>query len=101
MSIMADSPFLLERSLREVKEMVKRDRNHPSIVIWNMINEADQAMKYVRAECSAARTLDPTRLITETAGGPTHYYPPYSEAYVSYLDEHPYPGAPLAEDVYD
>jgi hypothetical protein len=101
MSIMADSPFLLERSVREVKEMVKRDRNHPSIVIWNMINEADQAMKYVREQCSAARALDPTRLITETAGGPTHYYTPYSASYVSYLDEHPYPGAPLAEDVYD
>jgi beta-galactosidase/beta-glucuronidase len=100
-SIMEDSPFMRERTLREVREMVKRDRNRPSIVVWNMINEADPAMKYVREQCSAARELDPSRLITETAGGPTHYYVPYSNVGVSYLDEHPYPGAPLADDVYE
>jgi hypothetical protein len=101
LSIMEDSPLMLDRSVREVREMVKRDRNRPSIVIWNMINEADPPMKYVRQECEAARALDPTRLIMETAGGPTHYYGPYSTLGVSYLDEHPYAGAPIADDVYD
>lgn len=101
LSVMEDSPWMRERSLREVREMVKRDRNRPSIVIWNMINEADQPMKYVRDQCVLARELDPSRLITESAGGPTHYYVPYSKIGVSYLDEHPYPGGPLAEDVYD
>jgi hypothetical protein len=81
--------------------MVKRDRNRPSIVICNMINENDPPVKYVREYCQAARELDPTRLITESAGGPSHYYLPYSKEAVSYLTEHPYPGAPIAEDIYD
>ena len=42
-----------------------------------------------------------TRLITESAGGPSHYYLPYSNEGVSYLTEHHYPGAPIAEDAYD
>jgi len=101
LSTMEDSPLMLERSVREVREMVLRDRNRPSIVLWNMINECDQPMKYVRQQCEVARRLDPTRLITESAGGPSHYYVPYSMEGVSYLDEHPYCGAPIADDVWD
>lgn len=101
LSLMMDSQWLRDRSLREVREMVRRDRNRPSVVMWNMINEADPPMKYVREECQAARELDPTRLITETVGGPTHYYAPYSNLGISYLDEHPYAGGPVAEDVYE
>jgi beta-galactosidase/beta-glucuronidase len=101
LSLMEDSPLMLERSVREVREMVKRDRNRPAIVVWNMINENDSPVKYVREQCLAAREVDPTRLITESAGGPSHYYLPYSQEGVSYLTEHPYPGAPIADDIYD
>jgi beta-galactosidase len=101
LSLMEDSPKMLERSVREVREMVKRDRNRASIVIWNMINECDPPVKYVRQQCQVARDVDPTRLITESAGGPSHFYLPYSREGVSYLDEHPYPGAPIADDVYE
>ncbi len=101
LSLMEDSPKMLERSVREVREMVARDRNRASIVIWNMINECDPPVKYVRQQCQAAREVDPTRLITESAGGPSHYYLPYSSEGISYLDEHPYPGAPIADNVYE
>ena len=101
LSLMQDSPQMLERSQQEVREMVRRDRNRPSIVIWNMINENDPPVKYVRQQCQAAREVDPTRLITESAGGPSKYYLPYSQQEISYLTEHPYPGAPLAEDLLD
>jgi hypothetical protein len=101
LSQMEDSPQMLERSVREVRELVKRDRNRPSILIWNMINENDPPVRCVREQCQAARDTDPTRLITESAGGPSKYYLPYSREGISYLTEHPYAGAPLAEDVYD
>ena len=101
LSLMEDSAEMLGRSLREVREMVVRDRNRPSIVIWNMINENDPPVKYVRQQCQEAREADPTRLITESAGGPSKYYLPYAKQGVSYLTEHPYPGGPLADDVYD
>ncbi len=101
LSLMQDSPQTLERSVREVREMVRRDRNRPSIVVWNMINENDAPVKYVRQQCHAAREVDPTRLITESAGGPSKYYLPYSQQGISYLTEHPYAGAPLADNLLD
>src|SRR5947209_1620914 len=62
-----------------------------------MINEQAAGMKVVEKMCHIARELDPTRLITESAGGNSHYYAPGSTQGVSYLTEHYYPGAPLSE----
>jgi beta-galactosidase len=100
LSNMKDSRQLLPRGLREVKELVARDRNRPSIVIWCMVNEMAPALKVVKQLARAARESDPTRLVTECTGGRTHYYLPYSKEGISYLDEHYYPGAPIGEDVY-
>ncbi len=96
-SKMPDNPNMEPLAEREVTEMVRRDRNHPSVVIWNMINEQAAGMKVVEKMCRIARKLDPTRLITESAGGNSHYYAPGSFDGVSYLTEHYYPGAPLSE----
>lgn len=96
-SKMADNPRMEALAEREITEMVLRDRNHPSVVIWNMINEQAAGMKVVEKMCRIARELDPTRLITESAGGNSHYYAPGSTGGVSYLTEHYYPGAPLSE----
>ncbi len=98
---MRDSDQLLARGTREVTELLRRDRNRPSIVIWNMTNELSPATKVVGQLCRRARELDPTRLTTETAGGHSRYYLPYSKEGVSYLTEHGYPGAPIADEVYD
>lgn len=98
---MLDSPQMMRHGLREVTELVRRDRNRPAIVIWNMINELAPTMKVIREICEQARDLDPTRLITETAGGDSHLYLPYSKEAQSYLTEHSYPGGPITEDVYD
>ena len=98
---MRDSKQMLARGMREVTELVRRDRNRPSIVIWNMINELSPAIKVVGQLCQRTRELDPTRLTTETAAGHSHYYLPYSKERVPYLTEHSYPGAPISEEVYD
>jgi beta-galactosidase len=61
-----------ERLLR----LVKRDRSHPSLVLWNMINEQndsfgfqkDAALQAVhQADLVAAHALDPSRTITYTS----------------------------------
>jgi hypothetical protein len=88
-----------ELCIRETRELVTRDRNRPSIVIWNMINEQAPGLKYVQKMVHTARDLDPTRLITESTGGPSHFYRPYTSLGVSYLTEHGYQNAPVSEGV--
>ena len=88
-----------ELCVRETRELVSRDRNRPSIVIWNMINEQAPGLRFVEQMVQTARELDPTRLITESAGGPSRFYRPYSNRGVSYLTEHGYQNAPLSEGV--
>jgi hypothetical protein len=99
MSRMPDHPGMEELALRETGELIQRDRNRPSIGLWNMVNEQAASMKVVHKMALLARQLDPTRVITESAGGPSHYYRPYSTAGVSYLTEHGYQSAPLSEPV--
>lgn len=48
--------------------MVKRDRNHPSLVIYNMINEeTSDPTEQHKEDMRAAHMLDPTRAITFTS----------------------------------
>lgn len=49
--------------------MVKRDRNHPSLVIYNLINEetAPPEERH-RRDLTDAHRIDPTRIITYTSG---------------------------------
>ncbi len=92
LGLMAPSPELESRCLREVEEMIRRDRNHPSIVIWGMLSESGnagrrpgQGAQMVKETlCARARELDPTRVIIDDVGGapitrtPAQYMPPFS-----------------------
>lgn len=42
--------------------MVKRDRNHPCIIMWSLGNESSFGVNF-KKEAEAIRTLDPSRLI--------------------------------------
>ena len=57
------------RAREKLLRMVKRDRNHPSLIIYNMINEetAPPEDRHKRDMADAHR-LDPTRTITFTSG---------------------------------
>ncbi|MDD4922235.1 MAG: PA14 domain-containing protein [Bacteroidales bacterium] len=63
--------FNLARQLNSQRflRMVKRDRNHPSLVIYNMVNEPGWSPdEQTRKDMADAHLLDPTRVITYGSG---------------------------------
>ncbi len=67
--------------LGQIESMIRRDRNHPSVVIWSLGNEehfhqgTDSGRRIIRTMKRLARQLDPTRPVTLAMngswGGPT------------------------------
>jgi beta-galactosidase len=106
--IMASTP----EGLSELERMVKRDRNHPSIVIWSLANEeyfyqgTPTGARIIASMKRATKKLDPTRPVTGAMNGSWgrgmsnvvdvqgfNYFngaPP---------DEKPKPGRPQAADI--
>jgi hypothetical protein len=72
------SPRLEPRIRNEVIGLLKRDRNHPSIIFWCLLNEAYHYRGYTMEEIkgitsrvgAVGRKLDPTRLMMDTSGSP-------------------------------
>lgn len=66
--------FYLAARTEKVLRMVRRDRNHPSLIIYNLHNERGAPPEAPdRTEMSAAHALDETRLLTYNSsnGDPT------------------------------
>ncbi len=68
--VIYDSPYLAERYERSYREMILRDRNHPSVTIWGLINEMGDGPLF---RCAVnflpkLRTFDPTRLVLLASG---------------------------------
>ncbi|MGD0922511.1 MAG: sugar-binding domain-containing protein, partial [Terriglobia bacterium] len=57
------SPEIMENGLLQLREMISRDRNHPSIFAWGLCNEVNgqnpPAQKFIRRMAEEARKLDP------------------------------------------
>ncbi len=68
--MMASTP----EGLSQLERLVKRDRNHPSIILWSLANEEPDQSSQVGAHIVAsmkrtARRLDPTRPVTAAMNG--------------------------------
>jgi beta-glucuronidase len=62
-----DNPAVLAKSKQQLSEMIRRDRNKASIVLWSVANETpntEARTKYLSAMVDLTHQLDPTRLVT-------------------------------------
>lgn len=68
--MLSDSPQLAERFDRSLTGMVLRDRNHPSVAMWGLLNETGPGpvCDHARNSLPLMRMLDPTRPVMFSSG---------------------------------
>lgn len=68
--LLADSPKMAERFDANLREMVLRDRNHPSVVILGLVNEMGNGpmARHAVASLGLLRSLDDSRLVLQQSG---------------------------------
>ena len=100
---MEASPKLAERFKRATEAMVQRDRNHPSIVMWGLLNETPNGavVQQAIAALPLVRALDDTRMVMLNSGGwdntgLAYANPGISRWQTDLADRHPY--QPLPHD---
>jgi hypothetical protein len=68
--MLEDSPKMAERFDRSTAEMILRDRNHPSVVMWGLLNETSDGAVFRHAikTLPLVRSLDDTRVVMLNSG---------------------------------
>lgn len=65
-AIAFDNPDTLADARTQLAEMIRRDENRASVILWGIGNEnadTDARLAFMRALAAAARALDPSRLV--------------------------------------
>ena len=100
------APETEQRIATEVREMVLRDRNHPSLVYWELFNEVVRPglgrLKHTMS--LLARELDPTRIVMDESGGwadGAHVYPPHGYEAEPINEIHSYLPSPVDARTYN
>jgi hypothetical protein len=67
---LADSPKMAERYDESILGMVRRDQNHPSVVIWGLLNETPDGpvFRHAIGLLPALRKLDDSRMVMLNSG---------------------------------
>ena len=68
-----DKPEVYAKAVAMLKEMIRRDRNKASVILWSVSNETPNnpaRTRFLTDLANEARRLDPTRLITSAILGP-------------------------------
>lgn len=69
-----DNEETLTNAKNQLSEMITRDKNRASVIIWSMANEtplSDERLKFLNTLVNRTKELDPTRLIS--AAMESHY----------------------------
>lgn len=88
-TILWDDPATYANAKNQLGEMVARDRNRASVVLWSVANEtpvSEPRNKFLRGLIEHARALDSTRLLT--AANERHYSDPTTQVVDDPLGEH-------------
>jgi hypothetical protein len=106
MDMPIESAYLPKRVENEITESILRDRNHPSIVQWELFNEIRRPVlaNMLKPMSLKARELDPTRLILDESGGwaaGANLYLPFSNNAFKFNDIHNYPGPNITNNKFD
>ncbi len=66
-TVLFNNPTVYGKAENQLEEMIARDKNRASVVMWSMANETPSSparLKFISQLAQKARELDPTRLIT-------------------------------------
>ncbi|MDP7620234.1 MAG: glycoside hydrolase family 2 TIM barrel-domain containing protein, partial [Dehalococcoidia bacterium] len=105
-----DSPWMAERFDRSTTAMIKRDRNHPSVVIWGLLNEnfGGEVIRHAAGSLPLIQSLDATRMVMLNSGRHDQQLEigalanPGSTEWENVLeDRHPYRRVPHTAEIID